>query len=182
MVSANPVVTFTMVNSAPQVWDAYATFTGGTGPFSYQWTWGDGTASTMQYPSHTYSTPGWYNICCTITDANGCTGTACSLDSLYKTTGSMITLNVVNGSMAVASHTSEKTSIYPNPANNSFTVEAPLAEQTTLQLFDLSGRSVRGETFKGKTTIETSSLEEGVYMLRVKSSSREITKKLVVVH
>ncbi|MBK6641854.1 MAG: PKD domain-containing protein [Bacteroidetes bacterium] len=34
----------------------------------YTWNWGDGTTSTGQLPSHTYSDSGYYQICLTILD------------------------------------------------------------------------------------------------------------------
>ena len=43
---------------------------------SYAWTFGDGTSSLAQNPSHTYSTPGAYTATLTVTDNRGGTGTA----------------------------------------------------------------------------------------------------------
>ena len=43
---------------------------------SWAWTFGDGTASTAQNPSHTYSAPGSYSVTLTVTDDDGATGVA----------------------------------------------------------------------------------------------------------
>ncbi|NVO21111.1 MAG: PKD domain-containing protein [Bacteroidetes bacterium] len=43
----------------------------------YQWQFGDGTGSDMQNPTHTYSAPGVYTTCLTITADGGCTSTFC---------------------------------------------------------------------------------------------------------
>ncbi len=44
----------------------------GDGPATYQWDFGDGTAnSTLENPTHVYSTTGIYNVTLTVTDANG---------------------------------------------------------------------------------------------------------------
>ena len=43
---------------------------GGVAPLSYQWDFGDGTAvSTVQNPSHSYSSPSTYTVVLTVTDA-----------------------------------------------------------------------------------------------------------------
>ncbi len=48
----------------------------------YSWTFGDGGTGTGVYPVHQYSTPGYYTICCTISDsALNCSATWC--DSIY---------------------------------------------------------------------------------------------------
>ena len=39
-------------------------------PTNFQWNFGDGNTSTSQNPSHTYATPGIYNVCLTV--SNGC--------------------------------------------------------------------------------------------------------------
>jgi outer membrane protein OmpA-like peptidoglycan-associated protein len=43
---------------------------------SYSWDFGDGSHSTDQNPSHTYSSAGSYNATCSVTDNNNLTGTA----------------------------------------------------------------------------------------------------------
>lgn len=46
-------------------------------PAIYDWTFGDGGTSTQQNPTHTYSMPGTYTVCLTVTDQCG-TNTFCS--------------------------------------------------------------------------------------------------------
>lgn len=62
-----PVVGFTPVNNGLAV-----AFTNNSGPGTYSWNFGDGSAaSTMANPTHTYSQAGTYNICLTATNACG---------------------------------------------------------------------------------------------------------------
>jgi PKD repeat protein len=63
-----------------------------TGTASYLWDFGDGNSSTSTSPSHTYSTPGYYNVCliasgtcgsdtlCTLLNV-GCTATVAAFSS-----------------------------------------------------------------------------------------------------
>jgi PKD repeat protein len=44
---------------------------GGTAPYSFLWTFGDGTSSTSESPSHTYTGAGTYTTTFTVTDAAG---------------------------------------------------------------------------------------------------------------
>nr|MBP7270695.1 PKD domain-containing protein [Bacteroidia bacterium] len=53
----------------------------GDRPVSWQWSFGDGTASTAQNPSHLYNSNGTYVVCLTATFATGCWTTTC--DSIY---------------------------------------------------------------------------------------------------
>ncbi len=54
------------------------TATGGTPNYSYSWDFGDGTTSTTQNPSHTYSTAGTYTAKLTVTDSASPANTASS--------------------------------------------------------------------------------------------------------
>ena len=44
---------------------------------SWAWSFGDGNTSTQQNPSHTYGSADDYNVCLTITTANGCSNSIC---------------------------------------------------------------------------------------------------------
>jgi PKD repeat protein len=46
-------------------------FTGGVGPFSYNWTFGDGAISTATSPSHAYSSEGFYVVRVGVNDSAG---------------------------------------------------------------------------------------------------------------
>jgi PKD repeat protein len=47
-----------------------------TAATSFTWSFGDGTASNLRYPQHTYSAPGWYTVCLSIQDGN-CQSSTC---------------------------------------------------------------------------------------------------------
>jgi len=43
----------------------------GNSPTSWLWQFGDGSTSTLQSPLYTYTTPGWYNVILTVSNAQG---------------------------------------------------------------------------------------------------------------
>lgn len=51
--------------------------TGSDSIISWHWNFGDGTTSSLQHPTHTYTMPGNYTVCLTIATATGCTSTLC---------------------------------------------------------------------------------------------------------
>src|SRR5574343_344443 len=68
--------------------------TGGTGPYTYSWNYGDGSTGTGQTVSHTYATAGSYQASLTATDANGCPTTTSSTVIVQVATTPTITTAV----------------------------------------------------------------------------------------
>jgi PKD repeat protein len=66
--SANPTT-----GKAPLEVNFIASATGGTGPYSYGWVFGDGGVSIQQNPTHTYANAGTYTATVTVTDNEGTT-------------------------------------------------------------------------------------------------------------
>lgn len=189
-VNPAPGPSFTLqADPTPHVWDAYPSYSGGTAPYTYSWDWGDGSTSMGAYPSHTYSVAARYNICVSITDANGCVASYCENDSVYrmantkKSTG-MTQLNVINGSMAVKNIDKGDLQIkmYPNPANTNVNINST-AKISGITIYDVIGNTVEKTTSPGMDTngtIDLSKLQEGVYFVSIKTVSGSNTQKLVV--
>ncbi|MHA1720604.1 MAG: PKD domain-containing protein [Promethearchaeota archaeon] len=69
-----PTASFSVSNSSVNVNDSVDftdTSFGGDSPLSYLWNFGDDTTSTLQNPTHVYTTSGTYTVSLTVTDANG---------------------------------------------------------------------------------------------------------------
>jgi uncharacterized repeat protein (TIGR03803 family) len=84
--------------------------------------------------------------------------------------------------------------IYPNPSNGSFVIEIPSltlpqGKGTLVQVYDVNGKMVLTQTINpetssgqaGKTIIDASSLNEGVYNISLQSSGGVLNKRLVIV-
>jgi len=68
--------------------------------------------------------------------------------------------------------------IFPNPAQNNFTIETTNAEKQTINIVDVNGKLVLSQTINGKTNIDASNLNAGVYNIDINGT---INKRLVIV-
>ena len=186
-----PNISYTMVqDTTPQTWDLYATYPANAA--SFLWDWGDGTISTVMYPTHTYSTPGKYNICLSVADFNGCTATFCQNDSVYRLSNNsaysnMVYVNVLNGNQATGINQqidSKEITIYPNPAQQIINVEFKTKNntQTTIEIFNIIGECVHRQiATSSNCQINVVDLNEGVYNICITNSVGTINKKLLIV-
>ncbi len=191
-VTSSPVVSFSIqADAIPHVWDLYPTFTGGLPPntYTYFWDWGDGNNSNIQYPSHTYSVAGTYNIVLNVTDANGCNGVYSTTANLFKTTNNnqvstMIQVNVINNLTTGIQTTQNNNfiSVFPNPASEEVYINMPTSErELLLEIFDLNGKLVMNKKINFSSYIDVSSLNNGLYTLTIKAENTVVNKKLTIV-
>ncbi len=183
-----PSVSYTLTNAAPQYWVAYPSYSPNI--VSADWYWGDGTDTVAFYPSHIYSVAGTYSICVTVTDTGGCSTTYCQNDAVYRLANnsaysSMVYINVDS----VQVHTTNlnkvvngnEINIYPNPTNGNFVIEASGNATRTVQVYDVNGKLALSQIINGKTNIDASSLNEGVYNINIISKEGIVNKRLVIV-
>jgi hypothetical protein len=163
---------------------SYAT---GIPPLKYLWSWGDGTHDSIAYPSHIYSTAGYYTICLSITDSGGCTSTYCDSSAyLSKSTNSIITVEVVPNIITGINEQnfSNLIKIYPNPAANTITIESPPA---VIEITNIQGQLIKtlppcgeaGATTGNKTNIDVSALPSGVYVVEVRTEKGVAVSKFI---
>ncbi|MEY4903740.1 MAG: hypothetical protein RLZZ292_1555 [Bacteroidota bacterium] len=146
---------------------ATLTVSGGVAPYTYLWKNALGqTFSTTASLNNVLA--GKYT--CEVKDASGCIETL------------TITITNITASEELDATTFFK--IYPNPSaeilNIDLTEETPNA---TLQIFDLLGKIIVEKKLLNKSnTLNISNLEEGIYLINVKSGERKLgIKKLIVV-
>ncbi len=88
---------------------------------------------------------------------------------------------IVKERTGILDNSEQVVSIYPNPASNLLNVE--VSENSTVQLFDLSGRQVSIETnvnANQKQEISTQHLVNGVYTMRISNDKFISIKKVVI--
>jgi Secretion system C-terminal sorting domain/Galactose oxidase, central domain len=126
---------------------AWLTADGGIAPYTYSWTTGGQTTDTI-----TNQCAGSY--CGTVTDANGCTSSAC--------------VNIVTGIENIEPGTGQ-IAVYPNPNNGIFTIQSSvLSGQCSVEIYNELGQEVKSEELEPKSTIiDLSGRSSGIYFYRV---------------
>jgi glucuronoarabinoxylan endo-1,4-beta-xylanase len=99
--------------------------------------------------------------------------------TLYTT--STVTVTVTNTTGIENKEQTNNLSIYPNPGGDYFTVNTNRTEKQVLQLFDVSGKLVLCQTINTITTIDVTTIQDGVYTISITGSEGIINKKLVIV-
>jgi hypothetical protein len=74
-----------------------------------------------------------------------------------------------------------ETNIYPNPNNGSFVIAPNSTTKQSMQVYDVNGKLVLNQTINGKTSIDASKLNEGVYNISLQSNEGVVNKRLVIV-
>jgi len=161
---------------------------------TYFWDFGDGNTSTQQYPTYVYTTAGPFNLCLTVSDANGmCSSTYCdSIGSngiVFK--GGGFTINV-QAPVATGIETQielvSDINLYPNPVKNNLTISLNLTETSNVELFvtDMLGNTVaviaNQEMYSGNNQLnwKTNNAPNGIYLLNIRTENSLEVKKLIV--
>lgn len=161
---------------------------------SYSWDFGDGTTINTQYPSHTYTNTGVYNVCLSITaiDSAGidtCVSTFCDSvgfdangNLVYKAGQNGFTINVIDPATVGIEDLllNESLSMYPNPANEKVTLswDSNLKVEK-VKVFSITGQQVRSVAVSGDE-LEIRDLPGGAYLVRVESATASKTLRLIV--
>ncbi|HYV90251.1 MAG TPA: immunoglobulin domain-containing protein [Chitinophagales bacterium] len=124
---------------------------------TYQWTKGHTSLSGATNSTYSATTGGTYKCTVTIT-ATGCT---------KSSAGSSVTI-----SCKLADEFAEhKVIVYPNPASDYFNINtSQLSAQSSLYIYDLTGRLVESHEVSGDEMQVGESLSNGVYFLKIESN------------
>jgi hypothetical protein len=81
-------------------------------------------------------------------------------------------------------HTGRCFSVYPNPASNKITItrDRDLPGETMIAIFNMKGEQVLNDCFQNQNPVEmdVSTLESGIYLLKILTRKGNEVKKLVV--
>ena len=87
----------------------------------------------------------------------------------------------VTGTTAVHEADTYKCLLYPNPVNGTFFIETNFTEKQTIHMYDVAGKLVLSQMILGKTNIDASMLNEGIYTISISCNEGLINKRLVIV-
>lgn len=128
----------------------------------YLWNFGDGNTSTQASPSHSYATSGNYNV--QLIASNSC----------YSDT---ITISITVAGMAgIEEENAAHISIYPNPVKEVINIHSDV-ELNEWRIMDMNGKTILQGNMS--SSIQVSSLSEGVYILEVMNKDRSYYTKFI---
>ncbi len=155
-----------------------------------------GTIETYTYPFTENSTYQWDVVGGTIIDGQGSNEITVEFDPIETVFASVLVIETsqdfddCTGSpilfsievvMNVNESLAQQLSLYPNPANESVTIDpGSINELLLLEMYDLSGRMVETQQITGLTQWPVAHLATGTYMIRILSSESTATTRLII--
>lgn len=154
------------------------------------WDWGDGSSSNNLYAFHTYSAPGNYNICLTVTTTCGATSSLCANQYLSKSmAGNMVHVSVIapeitNGLLEKSADYSTMT-LYPNPSSDGLLNISAETEflNAKLEIYDLFTKLVlemSTNSHERLLQLDISTLNNGIYFFKISSANKSMIRKFIV--
>ncbi|HYV93528.1 MAG TPA: PKD domain-containing protein [Chitinophagales bacterium] len=139
---------------------------------TYFWSWGDGSTSTGQYPSHQYADSSFYYICMGIHDSiSGCVDSFCAnylIQKLQRPMGMHKIIFVNTTGVAPLNHDQEiQWSIFPNPASNNIRIQTNANKIERIRIMDVSGRVMKQIFSYDGDFISLAVLPQGAYIVRI---------------
>lgn len=174
-------------DSAPHNW-IILNQANGSPPVTYLWNWGDDSTSTGATPSHTYADSGYYDICLSIADAQGCTSTYCDSSTDLRTAQpDVVSVHVVTSlATAVTDVTNNNAPallLFPNPVENTLggTITGFNSGVALGAIYSLDGRLIINQVplNEGRFQVDVSSLPPGMYLFQTIVNGRTLTQRFV---
>lgn len=157
-------------NFSEDIQDATVAFTNTSADFeSVLWDFGDGTSSTEENPTHTYTADGTYTVSLTVIKC-GKSGT------IEKDVAVTVDLGVNNLS------TKSLISVFPNPTNGVFQVKFDdNSNKAKIEIYDMKGSMLMTKEVVGKSLFEMNigQLNSGLYFLKVTTEESTFFTKVL---
>ena len=146
-----------------------------TNASTYEWDFGDGTVlMAEENPSHSYSTPGIYQVVLKVMNDDGC-------DDFHTET-----VIVKESSTAVIeSHLDSRIDVFPNPATDMLFINTNSLDTDgmKIEIVDLLGRTIQipniQQISSGRFELELSNVEGGTYFVLLHSDELSFVTKII---
>ncbi|MBK7109685.1 MAG: T9SS type A sorting domain-containing protein [Chitinophagales bacterium] len=142
---------------------------------SYFWDFDDGTSAFEQNPTHTFPSPGTYQVCLVATEA-----------SVSYQQCKNVTVDFCSGTGFESFETLSNFTIYPNPANDAVNINLDFTNQSdvVISIFNAQGQTVYSVNADNITnyskTIDVSSLSNGLYMVQIAEGNKLTSKNFII--
>lgn len=131
-------------------------------PTTWKWDFGDGQKSSERHPVHEYSGTGSYNVCLTVSNANG----------------SSIHCKTIQSTVSVSDNLDVQAAIQvsPNPFRNRLSVLLSISLRSPVfRLYDAMGQLIQEERLAfGITEVETADVVAGMYFWEVLAGGERV--------
>jgi hypothetical protein len=153
----------------------------GSSSLTYMWDFGDGSTSTLPYPTHTYAAPGNYMICLTVADpVDSCTSTWCDSSAAFRlSTSALIGTFIVQAPTGIkeVKNALSDTRLFPNPMadQSSLQFNSAIAANGKIEVVGILGNVLVSENVsitKGTNEfkVNTATLASGVYYINISAN------------
>ncbi len=154
----------------------------------YTWNFGDGSVAFTQYPTHSYASPGTYQVTLHIYDTlSGCSNfyhDTITVDSAGILRSGFTVTVISHNSVGVAELASTVDfNLFPNPTSGKVFVNFPEVQlEGVIELFNVNGKLIASTSTNGlnQVVLDSQNLETGIYLVRVNTRRGQTTKKLIV--
>ncbi|MFM2048385.1 MAG: hypothetical protein RI955_933 [Bacteroidota bacterium] len=139
-----------------------------SGATSYNWSFGDGTQSTVQHPIHNYTKNGMFTI--TLTAQNG-NCVAIFLDTVIITTASGIERKIDENENLIITHDNDASQLIVKWISN--------RNLKNIELYNMQGQLIftKNNFTSNTTTINTSSFAAGIYLVNCMTENGNVISK-----
>lgn len=136
----------------------------------YEWFFGDGTTSTLDTPTHTYS----YGVPHPDYKVKLVYGNICGYDTLYR---------LVPTGIHDVTELQSSINCFPNPANDNIDITSDFALLQNVIIINTVGEVVFKQSYENdiKLSLNLKQLSQGAYFLSIKTNEGNITKPIQIV-
>jgi len=133
-----------------------------------EWSFGDGGVSTETNPTHTYASPGVYQVSLTLTNS-------CGKNTVTQSVA-------VNYPDAVDPAFANQLAIFPQPAIDLLSIQWEGLRKGQIALYNLQGKRIQSDEIQPQQTRswQVNHLPEGVYLLVFRQENEYIRRKILV--